>query len=59
MSATSELLVEQIKLVEEAIATAKKNSLDCSKLEKELETLKSKFSSTVSMLSENKNVLKG
>jgi hypothetical protein len=59
MSATSELLIERIKKLEDAITTTKASGLDSSKLEEELLRLREQFANTLSMLNESKNVLKG
>ena len=59
MSATTEILVEQIKVMEEAIASANAKGWDSSRLEEDLRNLRVKLTSTVSMLNENINILKG
>lgn len=59
MSATTELLIEQIKKTEDAITSAKSSGLDSSSLEEELSNLRARFTNTVSMLNENANILKG
>jgi uncharacterized phage protein gp47/JayE len=59
MSATTELLIEQIKKIEDAITSAKSNGLDSSSLEEELNNLRARFTNTVSMLNENSSILKG
>lgn len=59
MSATTEILVEQIKIIEEAIAAAKAKGCDSSSLEEDLRNLRVRLTSTVSMLNENINILKG
>ena len=59
MSASTEKLLEQITLLEQAIETAETTGQDTSKLKSELVTYQRKLDSCNHALHENKQILKG
>mgnify|MGYP000042841709 CR=1 FL=1 len=59
MSATTELLSEQIKQTEDAIVQAKDAGLDTTSLEKQLVELRERFQRANEGVNDNKQLLKG
>lgn len=59
MSATTELLSEQIKQMEDAITQAKEAGLDTTSLEKQLQDLRERFQRANEGVNDNKQLLKG
>lgn len=59
MSATTELLVEQINQIKERIASARRKGQDPRELELECAELSSRLNVALHALNENKQILKG
>lgn len=61
MSATNELLLEQIKLVEGALALARSDSDEVAvvSLQQRLRKLQAQFAESTSALTEGKSIIKG
>lgn len=59
MSATTELLSEQIKQTEDAIVQGRDAGLDTSSLEKQLQDLRERFQRANEGVNDNKQLLKG
>jgi len=59
VSATSEIILHKIKLLEEKIDAAAKVGNDVSELRSQLESLNKQLSVAVGALNEGKNILKG
>jgi flagellar hook-associated protein FlgK len=59
MSATSELLAEQVRNIEEQIVESERKGVDCSELIERRNELAKKLSTVNSALNEGKQILKG
>lgn len=59
MSATTEMLVEQINQIKEKISSARRSGSDTRDLENQCSELSNKLNLALSSLNENKQILKG